>query len=62
MECNKTELNAIERAKRDLIHEQSNRDQEGAHGEADNILCNLLHALGLSEVVSEFEKIDKWYA
>ena len=36
-------------------------DIEFAHAEADNILCGLLVALGYEDVVTEYNKIDKWY-
>lgn len=45
-----------------LKEEQSNGDTEGAHGNADRILCELLRSLGHADVVTEFDKIDKWYA
>jgi hypothetical protein len=37
-------------------------DEEHDHLEADEILCNLLSDLGYTELVSEFRKLDKWYA
>ena len=49
---------AIEKLKR----QQQNKDLEDAHIEADMVLCELLEALGMGEVVWEFNKIDKWYA
>jgi hypothetical protein len=36
-------------------------DQETAHVNADNLLCQLLEHLGFKEVVEAYEKIDKWY-
>lgn len=44
---------------RDLTN---NRDVEGTHIEADKILCEVLKTLGQSELVEEFEKLEKWYA
>lgn len=44
---------------RDLAN---NRDVEGTHIEADKILCKVLKVLGQSELVEEFEKLEKWYA
>lgn len=44
---------------RDLAN---NRDVEGTHIEADKILCEVLKTLGQSELVEEFEKLEKWYA
>ena len=37
-------------------------DPEAAHGQADNILCDVLTDLGLPELVEAFNKIEKWYA
>lgn len=37
-------------------------DTEAGHMEADDILCNVLTALGCKEIADAFEKIDKWYA
>lgn len=37
-------------------------DIEAAHLEADDILCNLLSALGYADVVKEWEKVNRWYA
>jgi hypothetical protein len=37
-------------------------DQETAHIAADDILCELLKALGHEAVVVEYDKIGKWYA
>ena len=44
---------------RDLAN---NRDVEGTHIEADKILCEVLKTLEQSELVEEFEKLEKWYA
>jgi hypothetical protein len=41
---------------------QENGDTEMAHPEADNILCDLLQTLGYDDIVSEYMKVDKWYA
>ena len=41
---------------------QASGDHETAHYEADDILCQLLDALGHGDVVEEFKKIKKWYA
>jgi hypothetical protein len=37
-------------------------DIEAAHSEADGILCELLTALGYSDVVYEWMQVEKWYA
>jgi len=40
---------------------QESKNLEVSHQEADDILCALLSALGLSDVVDEYEKLEKWY-
>jgi hypothetical protein len=37
-------------------------DPEVAHGDADDVLCELLRSLGFNEVVDVWEKAPKWYA
>ena len=37
-------------------------DVEGAHGDADNILCKVLESFGLQELVEEYDKVEKRYA
>lgn len=37
-------------------------DEEADHQEADRILCDLLMSLGYGAVVSEWLKVQKWYA
>ena len=37
-------------------------DIEGIHVEGDRILCEILHLLGYDDIVSAYEKIQKWYA
>ncbi len=37
-------------------------DEEAAHQDADNILCNILKSLGYGEIVDIYEAIPKWYA
>lgn len=41
---------------------QQNDDIEIRHIEADEILCELLTSLGYSDVVQEWNNLDKWYA
>lgn len=36
-------------------------DPEGAHGAADELMCQLLKELGYSEGVRIFDKMEKWY-
>lgn len=38
------------------------QDPECSHIEADNILCDVLVALGQQELVDEWTKVEKWYA
>jgi hypothetical protein len=52
----------IEQIKSQLRELQASKDPELAHGDADDLLCNLLGALGYSDVVAEWEKVGKWYA
>jgi len=40
---------------------QKGIDDEVMHCEADYILCELLNCLGYSEVVEEYNKVDKFY-
>lgn len=51
-----------EEAIRKLREEQASGDIEIAHSNADDILCNLLSALGFEDVVAEYAKVRKWYA
>jgi len=51
-----------EEIKDKLISLQENGDTEDAHGQADDLLCELLKYLGCNEIVSEYHKVDKWYA
>jgi hypothetical protein len=41
---------------------QGDTDTECAHSKADDVLCELLVALGYRDVVKEWGKVDKWYA
>lgn len=36
-------------------------DVETAHEDADQVLCDLLKALGYNKVVEEYNKVEKWY-
>jgi len=47
---------------KELRAQVSNDDTESAHSHADSILCDLLEKLGYTEVVAEYDKVDKWYA
>lgn len=35
---------------------------EFGHADADDVLCDLLIALGYQDVVDEWKKVNKWYA
>lgn len=39
-----------------------NWDTEGAHVDADELLCLLLIDLGHQEIVDMYQKVKKWYA
>lgn len=45
-----------------LVSIQEMDDIEMAHVRADEVLMNLLRALGFSDVVAEYDKVGKWYA
>jgi len=40
----------------------SSGDIEINHYNADDVLCELLESLGYNEIVTEFKKLEKWYA
>ncbi len=48
--------------KQKLIKQQSNRNTETAHSEADEYLCDLLVKLGFEDVVEEYTKLNRWFA
>lgn len=37
-------------------------DREAMHGEADDLLCNMLIQLGYGDGVRVYEQTPKWYA
>lgn len=45
-----------------LKEQQNNEDTEVAHSIADTILCRLLESLEYSDVIREYDKVEKWYA
>lgn len=53
-----TKEQAIEKLKK----LQKSTDIEQAHGDADQVLCRLLESLGHTDVVTEYEKVEKWFA
>lgn len=58
----KKKADIIKEAVEKLEAIEKSGDTEGGHIEADDILCDVLKALGCKEVVDAFEKLDKWYA
>ena len=62
MKLTKKQLELVQSTKLRLKEAQKNWDQENAHIEGDEALCDLLKGLGLNEIVEEFEGINKWYA
>ncbi len=55
-----TTSEAIDKLKE--IQENQNGDQEQDHIDADQVLCDLLSELGRDDVVTEYKKIEKWWA
>ena len=51
-----------EEAIKKLQELQESEDTEWAHGEADEILCDLLNTLGFEDVVKEYYFIMRWYS
>jgi hypothetical protein len=51
---------ALEELKK--LADSGSYDFEVLHSRADDILCELLTALGHKDVVDAWEQIDKWYA
>ena len=43
-------------------NDEKNPDNERDHGDADEILCDILKSYGEHELVEDYEKIGKWYA
>lgn len=37
-------------------------DTEADHGNADNVLMDLLHQLGYTETLKAYNEVSKWYA
>ena len=55
---------AAQRAVLELAEIRANfsDDTEMAHSAADRVLCELLIALGLDDVVVAWDEVEKWYA
>lgn len=45
-----------------ITSELGGSDREGAHIEADAVLCRLLRSLGYGDVIEVWHKVEKWYA
>ena len=60
MRNNKLQRLAIDKLR--TIQQSHGDDPEKAHGDADDVLCELLTSLGYAKVVEEWHKIEKWYA
>lgn len=54
----------LETALGQMVQQQkdNNTDYEDAHYKADNILCDILKALGFGELVDAFEDVGKYYS
>jgi len=62
LEYNKDNFDGVVALKEMTELYKNGGDQEADHGTADAILCRLLEKLGYGDVVSIYNKIDKWYA
>lgn len=56
-----------EHALAELVYLQTITDQEIAHVEADNVLCNLIKTFPdptgiLADIIVQYKSIEKWYA
>lgn len=51
-----------EKALSELSEIAKSSDQEVTHVDADEVLCQLLVALGYQDVVNAWDEIPKWYA
>lgn len=45
-----------------MIEISSDDDEESAHVNADNLLCEVLRKLGFGELVNVYERVHKWYS
>jgi hypothetical protein len=45
-----------------MIADESRCDTEAGHAKADELLCDILKEIGLSEVAEEFDRCEKWYS
>ena len=56
-----TRLIGLELKLRELV-DLSKGDAEAAHGDADDLLVELLRHLGLNQIADAYQAIHKWYA
>lgn len=59
------EIDAIYQKSLARLKELANKkypDEEEDHGEADEILCNMLNALGYKDLTDAWDDIKKWYS
>lgn len=45
-----------------ILADESEKDTELSHIYADRLLCDILKEIGLSKVVEEFDRCEKWYS
>jgi hypothetical protein len=53
---------AIKKFEKQLSDLQGMGDWEAAHSIADDVLCEVLTALGYEGIVEAWDKVGKWYA
>lgn len=61
-DAKKIEIMTYERAIEELEALAEMSDTEAAHIMADDVLCELLTALGYGDVVEAYANVGKWYA
>lgn len=56
------EIPTPEEFKEDMLRASNIESQEDRHYDMDNLMCNLLEALGYGEAIDIFDSTPKWYA
>ena len=56
------QMEVLARVRTELAYAVKNQDYEPAHLAADELLCDLLVALGLEDIVEMYEEVGKYYA
>lgn len=59
------EINAVHQKSLARLEELVNKkhpNEEEDHAEADDILCDMLNALGYKDLTDAWDKIGKWYS